>query len=103
MLALQVRHPFEEGKLSIWIDDRMAFSTDLRGSKSKHLLVFNSVKGYESAMLPVPQGAHRVKVRITAAGYDQATSMNTSFTTHREQTLRISCSNNPPKLRADLN
>ena len=103
VLALQVRHPFEAGKLSVWIDDRMAFSTDLRGSKSKHLLVFNSVKGYESAMLPVPQGGHRLRIRITAAGYDQATSLNASFSTHREQTLRISCSNNPPKLHADVN
>jgi len=103
VLALQVHHPFEQGKLSLWVDDRLAFSTDLRGSKTKHLLVFNSVKGYESAMLPVPQGTHRVRVRITAPGYDQATLLNASFSTHREQSLRITCSANPPKLRAEVN
>jgi serine/threonine-protein kinase len=102
-LALQVHHPFEQGKLSLWIDDRLAFSTDLHGSKSKRLLVFNSVKGYESAMLPVPQGQHRVRLRITADGYDQATLLSASFSTHREQTLRVTCSTNPPKLRADVN
>jgi hypothetical protein len=102
-LALQVHHPFEQGKLSLWVDDRLAFSTDLRGAKNKRLLVFNSVKGYEAAMLAVPQGQHRVRVRITAAGYDQATSLDASFSTHREQALRVTCSINPAKLRADLN
>lgn len=102
-LTLEIHHRFAEGKLSLWVDDHLAFSTPLRGENRKHLLVFNSVKGFESAVLPVPDGTHRLRVRVTADTYDQSTSLTSTFSSHREQILRITCLTAPPKLHATLN
>lgn len=102
-LTLEIHHHFVDAKLSLWVDDRLAFSTPLRGENRKHLLVFNSVKGFESAVLPIPDGSHRLRIRVTADTYDQSTSLTSTFSSHREQVLRITCTTAPPKLHAAFN
>jgi len=101
-LTIQIHHHFAKGKLSVWVDDHLTLSADLRGEAHKHLLVFNGVKGYESAVLPVPPGMHRLRVRVTSGGYDQSALLATSFSSHREQILQITCATAPPKLHAIL-
>ena len=102
-LTLEIHHHFAEGKLSLWVDDHLTFSTPLRGENRKHLLVFNSVKGFESAILPVPDGTHRLRIRVTAGTYDQSTSLTSTFSAHREQVLSVTCLTAPPKIHAAFN
>jgi serine/threonine-protein kinase len=92
-LEIEVDHRFEEGTLSIWIDDRPAYTHLLEGTAKKRLLVLHHVAGHEIHGMPVPAGRHRLRVKVTseAAAYDQSGTVAGDFAGGQEHVLRIKC------------
>jgi hypothetical protein len=92
-LEIEVDHRFGEGHLSIWVDDRPAYTHLLEGMDKKRLLVLHHVAGHEIHGMPVPAGRHRLRVKVTseAAAYDQSGTVAGDFAGGQENVLRIKC------------
>ena len=90
-LEIEVDHKFAEANLSIWVDDRLAYTHLLEGTDKKHLVVFHHVEGHEFHAVPVPPGKHRLRVQVTsdAANYDQTATVAGDFASGQENVLHI--------------
>jgi eukaryotic-like serine/threonine-protein kinase len=90
-LEIEVDHKFAEANLSIWVDDRLAYTHLLEGTDRKHLVVFHHVEGHEFHAVPVPPGKHRLRVQVTsdAANYDQTATVAGDFASGQENVLHI--------------
>jgi serine/threonine-protein kinase len=90
-LEIEVDHKFAEANLSIWVDDRLAYTHLLEGTDKKHLVVFHHVEGHEFHAVPVPAGKHRLRVQVTsdAANYDQTATVAGDFASGQENVLHI--------------
>jgi tRNA A-37 threonylcarbamoyl transferase component Bud32 len=94
-LEIEIEHKFAEAHLSIWLDDRPAYSHLLEGTDKKHLVVFHRVQGHEFHAMQVPLGKHRLRVQVTAAGAsDQSSTVAGEFAKGQESVLHINFDKN---------
>jgi hypothetical protein len=86
-----VEQRFAEAHLSIWVDDRLAYTHQLEGTDKKHLVVFHHVQGHEFHAMQVSPGKHSLKVQVTSEGaaYDQSDTVAGEFVSGQENVLRI--------------
>jgi serine/threonine-protein kinase len=91
-LEIEVEHKFAAANLSIWVDDRLAYTHRLEGTDKKHLVVFHHVQGHEFHAMQVSPGKHSLKVQVTSDGaaYDQSATVAGEFISGQENLLRIS-------------
>ena len=91
-LEIEVEHKFAEAHLSIWVDDRLAYTHLLGGTDKKHLVVFHHVQGHEFHAMQVSPGKHRLRAQVTSDGatYDQSATVAGEFASGQENVLRIS-------------
>src|SRR5581483_3273484 len=87
-LELALEHHFHEAQISIWVDDKLAFSATSRGAAHKRLFLHGSLEGKESHELQFPSGDHEIKVRVVAAGeqYDNSGIVHSKFS-HDQRTV----------------
>src|ERR1039458_1214257 len=90
-LEIEVEHKFAEAHLSIWVDDRLAYTHLLEGTDKKHLVVFHHVQGHEFHAMQVSPGKHRLRVQVTSDGasYDQSATVEGEFASGQENVLQI--------------
>jgi serine/threonine protein kinase len=90
-LAIEVKHPFKDARLSIWVDDRLAHIYPLQGRTSKQLLVFRKVEGSESHALRIAPGTHSIRVRVQSPSvdYDQSAANSGKFVSGGRNILRV--------------
>jgi serine/threonine-protein kinase len=90
-LDIEVEHKFAEAYLSIWVDDRLAFTHPLEGTDKKRLVVFHHVEGHEFHAMPVAPGKHLLRVAVTsdATSFSESASVSGDFATGTEEVLRI--------------
>jgi serine/threonine-protein kinase len=93
-LEIEVEHRFAEAHLSIWVDDRLAYTHQLEGTDKKRLVVFHHVQGHEFHAMQVSPGKHSLKVQVTSEGaaYDQSDTVAGEFVSGQENVLRINFS-----------
>jgi serine/threonine protein kinase len=91
MLEIEVEHKFAEAQLSLWIDDRLAYSHSLEGTDKKRLAVFHHVEGHEFHALQIAPGKHLLRVQITSSSKpsEQTASVEGDFGSGTEKLLRI--------------
>ena len=91
-LEIEVEHKFAAANLSIWVDDRLAYTHGLEGTDKKRLVVFHHVQGHEFHAMQVSPGRHSLKVQVTSDGaaYDQSATVAGEFVSGQENVLRIS-------------
>ncbi|HLX84546.1 MAG TPA: protein kinase [Terriglobales bacterium] len=79
-LVIEVDHKFADAQLSLWVDDRLAYTQRLAATSEKRLVVFNHVEGHELHSLQIPSGKHRLRVRVASgsATADRSTSGQSS-------------------------
>jgi hypothetical protein len=65
-LHLKLEHGFRNAQVMVWVDDDLAYSGKVTGSKRKRFGVIptDSLQGSLSEIIPVRSGQHRVRVRI---------------------------------------
>lgn len=92
-MQVVVDHEFELARISLWIDDRLAYTGSLRGEVNKRLGVFRKVRGEQSRILELTPGPHQLRVRVESAagGYDQEESISGVFEKGVRRILRIKC------------
>ena len=90
-LKIEVQHHFATGKLSLWVDEKLAYSTDLHGESKKRLAIFHGLQGADSAEVEVPAGSHTLRVngQSTANDFDESKSITTNFVIGAEKVLRV--------------
>jgi hypothetical protein len=65
-LHLKLEHGFHNAQVMVWVDDDLAYSGKVTGSKRKRFGVIptDSLQGSLSEIIPVRSGQHKVRVRI---------------------------------------
>jgi hypothetical protein len=62
---MSVEHPFESGRLILWIDGVLVYETKLQASGSKRIVAFRVHEGRAQTLLDVEPGPHEVRVEVT--------------------------------------
>jgi serine/threonine protein kinase len=73
-LRLNVEHPFENGRLVVWIDGVLVFETKLQAPVSKKIVAIKIREGHVEKLLDVEPGPHEVRVEVT---WDQGRRVST--------------------------
>lgn len=63
-LIVDFEHTLERGNLRVWVDDMVALDEDLDGRVTRSVLGINFRKGGVQAILDVPPGRRRVRLRV---------------------------------------
>jgi serine/threonine-protein kinase len=64
-MRLSVEHPFENGRLIVWIDGVLVYETKLRAPVSRKIVAFKVREGRAETLLDVAPGPHEVRVEVT--------------------------------------
>jgi hypothetical protein len=64
-IRLTVEHPFENGRLIVWIDGVLVHETKLQAAASKRIVAFTVREGRAEKLLDVEPGPHEVRVEVT--------------------------------------
>ena len=93
-LMIEVYHKFAEAQLTIWVDDRLAYTHQLEGTDKKHLVLFHQVQGHEFHAMQISPGKHHLKVQVTsdATRYTGLAAVTGDFVSGHENVLRVNFS-----------
>jgi hypothetical protein len=64
-IRLAVTHPFEDGRLIVWIDGVLVHEAKLQASSSRRIVAFKVREGSAQSLLDVTPGPHEVRVEVT--------------------------------------
>jgi eukaryotic-like serine/threonine-protein kinase len=64
-IRLSVVHPFEDGRLIVWIDGVLVHEAKLEAAKSRRIVAFKVREGRAEKTLDVTPGPHEVRVELT--------------------------------------
>ena len=64
-MRVSVEHPFENGRLIVWIDGVLVYETKLQATASKRIVAFKVREGRTEKVLDVEPGRHEVRVEVT--------------------------------------
>jgi hypothetical protein len=64
-IRLTLDHPFENGRLIVWVDGVLAYETKLQATGSKRIVAFKVREGRAEKLLDVQPGPHEVRVEVT--------------------------------------
>jgi len=64
-MRLSLEHPFESGRLIVWIDGVLVYETKLQAPVSRKIVAFKLREGRAEKLLDVEPGPHEVRVEVT--------------------------------------
>jgi eukaryotic-like serine/threonine-protein kinase len=64
-IRLSLEHPFENGRMIVWIDGVLVYETKLQATGSKKIVAFKVREGHAEKLLDVQPGPHEVRVEVT--------------------------------------
>jgi len=64
-IRLTAEHPFENGRLVVWIDGVLVYETKLQATGSKKIVAFKVREGRVETLLDVEPGPHQIRVEVT--------------------------------------
>jgi len=93
LVQLHLQHHFKSGTVSVWSDDQLLYTHDIRGEATKKLVLFHGVEGISSADLHIPTGEHKLRVRVQSpeGTYDQSGEVDATLRKDTEQVLTVKC------------
>jgi len=103
-LKIEVQHHFAEGKLTLWVDEKLAYSADLHGETKRRLAVFHGVQGSDSAEVTVSAGPHTLRINGQSGShdFDESKTITADFVTGSEKVLRVNFEKNNREMRLAL-
>jgi hypothetical protein len=103
-LKIEVQHHFAAGKLSLWVDEKLAYSADLHGETKRHLAVFHGVEGTDFAEVSVSAGPHTLRVNGQSPSYDfdESKTITTDFRSGGDRILKVNFEKNNREMRLAL-
>ena len=89
--------------MSLWIDGKVAYSGQLQG-QAKRKLVFFHAGSKQQAIVPLPHGNHKIRVRVVSVPdhFDQSATINVSFAKNLQRILHINCDKATGEMRTTL-
>jgi hypothetical protein len=95
-LRLHVQHSLRSAQLAVYVDDELAYSTQLAGVPRKRLGFINDgVQGSLTQVVPVSPGAHVIRVRFTSdEGGTQEQPISGDFAKNGGRNLAINARRN---------
>jgi serine/threonine protein kinase len=99
-LEMEIEHKFPAAHLTIWVDDRLAYTRLLAGNDKKTLGVFHHVTGHEFHAMPITAGKHQLRVQVTAAAgpgssnFQASANLEGVFSSAQENVLHITFAKN---------
>jgi hypothetical protein len=63
-LAIDFEHHLREGNLQVWVDGTPVFDSDFDAQETKKIFAFTVRKGVVQEVVPLPAGAHEVRVQV---------------------------------------
>jgi hypothetical protein len=75
-IRLSAEHPFENGRLIVWIDGVLVYETKLQATASKRIVAFKVREGHVETVLDVEPGPHEARVEVT---WDQNRRVDTKL------------------------
>jgi hypothetical protein len=64
-IRMSLEHPFENGRLIVWIDGVLVHEAKLQATGSKRIVAFKVREGRAETLLDVVPGPHEVRVEVT--------------------------------------
>jgi eukaryotic-like serine/threonine-protein kinase len=103
-LKIEVQHHFAEGKLTLWVDEKLAYSADLHGETKRHLAVFHGVQGSDFGEVTVSAGPHTLRINGQSGShdFDESKTITADFATGGEKVLRVNFEKNNREMRLAL-
>jgi len=103
-LKIEVQHHFAAGKLSVWVDEKLAYSADLHGETKRHLAVFHGVDGSDVAEFSVSAGPHTLRVngQSTSHDFDESKTITADFRSGGDRILKVNFEKNNREMRLAL-
>lgn len=104
-VPVELRQPFRECVMSIWVDEKLAYKNRIRGEKKSRFLHMGSSSAEYLTLVQIPAGNHSVKVQVngTEGNYDASGSLSATFSKANDQKLRITADKSRPQLDLQLN
>jgi hypothetical protein len=88
-LTLGLDHPFESGRLRVWVDDMLVLRRDLRGGVKRKLIGLKLRKGNVRESLELRPGRREVRVEVAWNGGARSESLAGSFRAGATRYLEI--------------
>jgi hypothetical protein len=88
-LVLALEHPFKQGTLRVWVDQKMAVEEPLESRPTRKLLVFRGRKGRETEVLAVAPGPHVIRVRVQGEGFAATRTIRGTFKDGETRSLEV--------------
>jgi len=103
-LKIEVQHHFAQGKLTLWVDEKLAYSADLHGETKRHLAVFRGVQGSDFGEVTVSAGPHTLRINGQSGShdFDESKTITADFATGGEKVLRVNFEKNNREMRLVL-
>jgi hypothetical protein len=103
-LKIEVQHHFAAGKLSLWVDEKLAYAADLHGETKRRLAVFHGVAGADFAEVSVSAGPHTLRVngQSTSHDFDESKTITADFRSGGDRVLKVNFEKNNREMRLAL-
>ncbi|HEU5400535.1 MAG TPA: serine/threonine-protein kinase [Terriglobales bacterium] len=104
-VPVELRQPFSECVLSIWVDEKLAYTNRIRAEKKSRFLHMGSSTAEYLTLVEIPEGDHSVKVEVNGIGenYDASASLSATFVRTSDHKLRVTAEKSHPQLDLQLN
>jgi serine/threonine protein kinase len=104
-VPVELREPFRECLMSIWVDKKLAYKNHIRGEKRARFLHLGTSAAEYLTMIQMPAGNHSLRVEVEGVGekYEASGSVSASFSKQNDQKLRITAEKDHSQLELQLN
>jgi eukaryotic-like serine/threonine-protein kinase len=103
-LKIQIQHHFASGKLTLWVDDKQAFSAELHGEAKRRLAVFHGIDGSDFGEVSVSAGSHSLRVTGQSSDnqFDESKTISSDFSAGGDKVLKVTFDKNNREMRVLL-
>ena len=88
-LALSVRHGVKQGRLRLWIDERLILDTELTSTETRKVLVFKKRSGSLVEVFDVAPGDRLVRVELEEDGQRRSAGLSGAFESRKTRLLEV--------------
>ena len=93
-LALSVRHGVKQGRLRLWIDERLMLETELSSTETRKVLVFKRRRGSLAEVFDVAPGDRLVRVELEEDGQRRSAGLSGVFESRKTRLLEVKLGGN---------
>ena len=94
LLSISVRHGVKQGRLRLWIDERLILDAKLVGTEARRMLVFKKREGHLAQVFDVAPGDRLVRVEVEEDGQRRSGGLSGAFESRKTRLLEVKLGKN---------